>query len=167
MKKVSVVSLCTDHVSSSEAIDHGLCELNGGRNPSKLITVNINQRQTFVLSCFNAQEKEGKRSDIEYFVMDEQLDVLYITETWLRCQGDEAKCVGMTPPGYSMRSFPRSTTERLTFIVRDAGFDHATVTASSPFSHSSFELAHLTVNSFKFSSSACIDLYKAKKKQTN
>ena len=70
MKKVNVVSRPrTDHVSSSE--DHGLCELGGGRNPSNLITVNTNQRQTLIrISCFNAQslsirkeeEKEKKKN---------------------------------------------------------------------------------------------------------
>ena len=144
MNKISVVSRPrTDHVSSSDAIDYGPCELNGGRNPSDLITVNTNQRQTFVrISCFNARSLgKRKRSDIEHFVMDEQLDVLFITETWLRCQGDEAHCVGMTPAGYSMRSLPRSTTERMACLVRDAGCDRATVTASFPFSHSSFQLS--------------------------
>ena len=55
MKKVSVVSRPrTDRVSSSEAIYHELCELDGGRHPSNLITVNKNQRQTFMrISCFN------------------------------------------------------------------------------------------------------------------
>ena len=67
MKKVSVVSRPrTDHVSSSETIDHGLCEPDGGRNPSNLIIVNTNQRQTFMrISCFNAQSsckrKEKKK----------------------------------------------------------------------------------------------------------
>ena len=35
----------------------------------------------------------------------------------------------------------------MAFIVRDAGFDHATLTKSFPFSHSSFELPQLTVTS--------------------
>ena len=57
MKKVSVVSHPrTDRVSSSEAIDHGQCELDGGRRPSNLITLNTNQCQTLMrISCFNTQ----------------------------------------------------------------------------------------------------------------
>ena len=58
------------------------------------------------------EKKKEKTTDIEHFVMDEQLDVLFITETWLRCQRDEAKCIDRTPPGYSMRSFPRSTRDK-------------------------------------------------------
>ena len=34
---------------------------------------------------------------------------MLLTETWLCCQGDEAKCSDMTPPGYTLRSFPRAT----------------------------------------------------------
>ena len=41
-------------------------------------------------------------TDIKHFVVDEQIDILFITETWLRCQGDEAKCVDMMSLGYSM-----------------------------------------------------------------
>ena len=50
-----------------------------------------------------------KRTNIEHFAVDEQIDILFITETWLRCQGDEAKSVDMMPPGDSMKSFPHST----------------------------------------------------------
>ena len=113
------------------------------------------------ISCFNTQllGTSKTRSDVEQFVLDEQLDVLFITETWWRCQGGEAKCVDMMPPGYGMRSFPHSKRGGgLAFIVRDAVFDHATVTASFPFSHSSFRLAQLSPHRNSFTSSACIDL---------
>ena len=33
---------------------------------------------------------------------------MFLTETWLRPSGDEAKCADLTPPGYSVHSFPRS-----------------------------------------------------------
>ena len=42
----------------------------------------------------------------------------------------------------------------LAFTVRDTVFDHATVTASFPFSHSSFELVHLSPLRNSFTSSA-------------
>ena len=80
--------------------------------------------------------------NIEHLAVDKQINILFITETVLRCQRDEAKCVDMTPPGYSMTSFLGST--RVgdggrdgvgAFIVREAIFHHAIVTASFPFSH--------------------------------
>ena len=95
----------TDHARSSKATDQGLCELGGSRNLFNLINVNTSQCQTFLrICCFNAQSvgTSERRTNIEHFVVDEQIDILFITETWLRRQGDEAKCVDMTPPGYSM-----------------------------------------------------------------
>ena len=68
-----------------------------------------NQCQTFLrICCFNAQSV-GTSEKRMNFVVDEQIDILFITETCLRWQGDEAKCVDMTPPGYSIKSFPRTT----------------------------------------------------------
>lgn len=50
---------------------------------------------------------------------DEQIDILFVTDTWLRSQEDEEKSVDMTP-GYSMRSFPHSARGGgLAFIVKD------------------------------------------------
>ena len=66
--------------------------LNGNYNLSNLITVidivNTNQHQTsmtLTISLTVIRQKK-KRTDIKHFVMDEQLDVLFITGTWLRCQ---------------------------------------------------------------------------------
>ena len=51
--------------------------------------------------------RNAKRSEIErFFELDEAVDIWLLTETWLRCQGDDAKCVDVTPPGYTLRSFP-------------------------------------------------------------
>ena len=77
---------CTDHARSSKATGQGLCELGGGRNLLSLIDVNTNQRQTFLrISCFNAQSvgTSEKRTNIEHFVVDEQIDIPFVTETWL------------------------------------------------------------------------------------
>ena len=92
MKTNSVMScLRTDQAHSLKATDQGLCELSGGRNLLNLINVNTNQRQTFLMiCCFNAKSvgTSEKRTNIEHFVVDEQVDILFITETWLRCQGE-------------------------------------------------------------------------------
>ncbi|KAK7497005.1 hypothetical protein BaRGS_00011741 [Batillaria attramentaria] len=69
-------------------------------------------------------------------------------ETWLRCQGDEAKCVDMTPPGYTLRSFPRATRGGgVAFLLRNTILDNAVITTTFPFTHASFELTQLTVRS--------------------
>ena len=66
VKLIRVVSRPrADHVSSyCEATDHGPSELDGGRNPSNLLTVNTNQRQTFmIISCFNAQSLSKSKNN--------------------------------------------------------------------------------------------------------
>ena len=70
-------------------------------DPGSLIRINTNLKRQFLTVCsFNAQSVAGndKRGQMELFAWDESVVVLLLTETWLRCQGDEAKCVDMTPP---------------------------------------------------------------------
>ena len=44
---------------------------------------------------------------IHEFITDNEFDVLFMTETWLYDQGDEAYITDMTPDGYQFHSFPR------------------------------------------------------------
>ena len=44
---------------------------------------------------------------IHEFITDNEFDVLFMTETWLYDQGDEAYITDMTPDGYQIYSFPR------------------------------------------------------------
>ncbi|KAL8618207.1 hypothetical protein ACOMHN_000107 [Nucella lapillus] len=101
--------------------------------------------------CFNAESisrKRNKRVEIENVIRDESIDIMFITETWLKPQGDEAACVDVTPGGYSMRSFPRQARRGgwIAFITRKSLFEHATVTTKFPFDHNSFELVQLTLD---------------------
>ena len=72
------------------------------------------RKYTTYVCCFNAQSAGhwDKITDIGNFVHDENVDTLFLTDTWLRCQGDEAKCVDTTPVGYNRRSLPRVHTRR-------------------------------------------------------
>ena len=40
-----------------------------------------------------------------FFILDQQIDVFFIDETWLKGVGDEAKIAKLTPSGYAMRYF--------------------------------------------------------------
>ena len=48
-----------------------------------------------------------KRAKISTFISNNQVDILFLTESWLRQQGDKAKCADLAPMGYSVCSFPR------------------------------------------------------------
>ena len=82
------------------------------RDLGNLTHIDTSPRQKYMTVCFyNAQSvgRGEKRSEIELFVRDESIDVLMLTEIWLRRQGDEAKCADMALAAYTIRSFPRST----------------------------------------------------------
>ena len=100
--------------------------------------------------------RDAKRSEIErFFELDEAVDIWLLTETWLRCQGDDAKCVDVTPPGYTLRSFPPPTHATWgggASLLRNNIMDSAVITSGFSFKHTSFELAF---NSLSHCSSAC------------
>ena len=41
------------------------------------------------------------------------VDIMFLTETWLRPSGDKAKCADLAPLGYSVHSLTRSPGKRL------------------------------------------------------
>ena len=55
---------------------------------------------------------ETKRKYIFDLILERNLDVLFITESWLYEKGDEATIAAMTPPGYSSKSLPRNNDYR-------------------------------------------------------
>ena len=50
-----------------------------------------------------------KRTEIADFITDRCVDVLFIMKTWLRQASDEAKCADLAPPGFTVKSFLRSS----------------------------------------------------------
>jgi exonuclease III len=108
------------------------------------------------MSHFNAQSVGPaiKRTAINDFVLDNDIDMLLLTETWLRSSGDEAKCTDLTPTGYKLHSVPRPprTTGQfargggVAFLFKDSFTPLSTVKIDFPFQHSTFELAQLSLN---------------------
>ncbi|KAL8594569.1 hypothetical protein ACOMHN_002124 [Nucella lapillus] len=107
-----------------------------------------------LVGTFNAQSvgTSRKRTDICSFINDNDVDILLLTETWLRSAGDEAKCADLSPPGYSVHSFPR---DRLRGPVRGGGIaiivnnslKHQVLSCSfSDLDHPSFEAAYIILN---------------------
>ncbi|KAL8612397.1 hypothetical protein ACOMHN_008382 [Nucella lapillus] len=84
--------------------------------------------------------------------MDNDVDIMELTETWLRQTGDEAKCVDITPPDYTMYSFPRPHSDRakcgggIAFLVRDCLAQKCSFNSVFPFPHVSFEVVHMTLS---------------------
>ena len=64
------------------------------------------------VGTFNAQSLgptcQDKRVAIYDFILENDLDILLIQETWFKEKGDESKCAEIAPPHYITKSFPRS-----------------------------------------------------------
>ena len=48
----------------------------------------------------NAQSVRNKALDICDYIMQANVDLVFLSETWLRPVGDEADCAALTPPGF-------------------------------------------------------------------
>ena len=81
------------------------------------------------------------------FISDRQIDIMFIQETWFRQTGDEGKFSDITPSGYSVCSLPRSNRGGgLAIIYRDSLSRYLGFVTDFAFSHSSFEVVHLTLS---------------------
>ena len=103
---------------------------------------------SFRISLFNAHSinTSVERSEINNFVLDHQIDVFFILETWLKGVGDEAKIPDLAPSGYATRSFPRANRGALTIIARSHILQNIAFKPSFSFEHNSFELFQATLS---------------------
>ena len=85
--------------------------------PNRLIDLNSkvgpnisNNRKThgIRLALINAQSVRNKTNMIVDHIIDNDIDVLWITESWLCESGDEKMIKDLTPDGYKFINVPRS-----------------------------------------------------------
>ena len=108
---------------------------------------------TLLVCLFNARSvgTSRRRSDISTFIQDNDIDIMLLTETWLRPAGDEAKIADLAPPEYSVLSLPRSAGGSgakgggIAFVIRDSLKPHVATTSSFPVHHPCFEAAQLSL----------------------
>ena len=99
------------------------------------------------VAVFNARSlgEKSKRTAVNDFIVDNDVDVLCLTETWLLPSGDEAKCSDLSSPGYRTLSFPRASRDGgIAIVVADSLAPFLSVTTDFSFPHSLFELSQLT-----------------------
>ena len=63
------------------------------------------------LMSLNCQSCREIANDLHDILIDEDIDVAFLTETWLRDEGDEAHIANLTQKNYSIASFPRLDTK--------------------------------------------------------
>ena len=83
-----------------------------GCNPHNLVKIDTSPLTQELSRCFkvmllNAQSVRNKTTDICDHVIQANVDLVFLCETWLRPEGDESDCAALTPPGFCLKSLPR------------------------------------------------------------
>ena len=96
-KKIAVINRTSDRTSVTKA---------SGVDFTNLISVPLSsdrpsteKTRKVTVTVFNARSvgEKSKRSDISDFIVDNDVHVLFLTETWLLPSGDDAKCSDLSP----------------------------------------------------------------------
>ena len=128
-----------------------------GLNLNNLLVIptqNVNSVPCQLCFCLHNTRLVGsaaKRVEITNFIKDHDVDVQFITETWLQKPGDEAKCMDLAPQGYKVYSFPCSHCSTvtqcggITLIIKDCPNHHCSNKSTFLFLHTSFDLSHLSM----------------------
>ena len=96
----SAISITPDEINSTASNTLLAC---GHTQKGNLIYIDAKKQDTrFSVCVFNAQSvgSRDKRTEIVKYICDECVD-MFLTETWMRSHGDEAKYADLKPPGYS------------------------------------------------------------------
>ncbi|KAK7469534.1 hypothetical protein BaRGS_00036440, partial [Batillaria attramentaria] len=106
--------------------------------------------QEMLVGVFNVRGVKNKQKTIASFVQSKKISVLSLTETSLECRGTDAKgeCPDMTVEGYTLLSCPRPKNQKgggVAFMVQSHLMEDRSFKDSFSFSHTSFELAELTI----------------------
>ena len=66
------------------------------------------KHQRLKIGFINARSARNKTEEICDLIVDNKIDVLFITETWLSSAGEEVISAELTPPNYNILSYPRN-----------------------------------------------------------
>ena len=89
-----------------------------------------------------------KRCEISTFIKDNDVDLFFVTETWLSAQGDEAKTVELAPSGFDVKSFPRQSRSRgggIAIVYKSTIGSNITIKTNFNFTHTSFEAVQASI----------------------
>ena len=106
----------------------------------------VNKQSSTKFASLNIQSARPAAHNLHELVIDNNVDVLALTETWLYEKGDETCLADLTPKGYTCRSFPRKDGKGGGIaIVLKKEID--SVTSYTELDFSSFECIKLTIKS--------------------
>ena len=88
-----------------------------------------------------------RRCEISTFIKDNGVE-LFVTETWLSAQCDEAKTVELAPSGFDVKSFPRQSRRRgggIAIKYKSISGSNITFKTNLEFTHTSFEVVQESI----------------------
>ncbi|KAL8603603.1 hypothetical protein ACOMHN_022555 [Nucella lapillus] len=82
-----------------------------GLSPSSSTLLLCPSDSTLSICHLNSQSavKNGKPETISDYIIEQKLDIMILTETWLSETGHETSCKLMTPSGFVLKSYPRAS----------------------------------------------------------
>ena len=107
----------------------------------------------------NTRSCRGKTEDIVDLILEESVDILFITETWLKESGDEVTINDLKPPNYELKSLPRKDRRGggIAVIYKESLNPKINFKDETTFEHTHFEIMELTIDLFKkFFHVACL-----------
>ncbi|KAL8623549.1 hypothetical protein ACOMHN_051159 [Nucella lapillus] len=120
-----------------------------GLSPSSSTLLLCPSDSTLNICHLNSQSavKTGKPETISDYILEQKLDIMILTETWLSESGHETSCNLMTPSGFVLKSYPRASKGGgIAVIFRESLVPHVTFKKALPFRHSTFEVVELTIS---------------------
>lgn len=109
--------------------------------------ININNQRKLQLGSINVRSIVNKATTVSNLIIDYNLDLLCVTETWLNGNDRDSVCIAeLTPPGYSFLHVPRTSARGggVGLLYRDSiNVNKETVTST----FSSFEHLSVTLTS--------------------
>ena len=84
-----------------------------------------------------------RRCEISKLIIDNGVDLFFVTETWLSAQSDEAKTFDLAPSGFDVKSFPRQSRSRgggISIVYKSTFGSNITFKTNFDFTHTSFKV---------------------------
>ena len=125
-----------------------MCYDHGNLIEIKIVNNLSSKSELFRICLFDAWSigTDEKQTKIKKFITDQAINMLFLTETWLRPFDDEIKCTNLMPSGYTVNSFARNSGGGgITVLAMNSIAHRITYTSKFTFNHTSFELVHVTL----------------------
>ena len=101
----------------------------------------------FKVMFLNAQSVRNKALDICDYIMQANVDLVFMCETWFRPVGDGADCAALTLPGFCLKSLPRqSVTAGGLAVLHQTSLTRKIAVSSRDFVFSAFDICEVRLS---------------------